>query len=139
VYRRELDAHRGHSRRLNHHVADPFSGIVRHVLVAESDEEALRMAREAWKHFTDSHGYLGRLHGRPPAAQVDSDAQRAERVVLVGSPATVRDEVPAVTQEANSTYFARCFSWANLSTDRILASIDLFTRPVRPPVAAPAN
>lgn len=139
VYRRELDAHRGDTTRLNHHVAEPFSGIVRHVLVAETDDEALRMGREAWKHFTDSHGYLGQLHGRPPAAQVDFDAQRAERMVLVGSPSTVRDEVLAVTEEANSTYFASCFSWGNLSTDKTLASIDLFTRQVRPAIAAPVN
>jgi alkanesulfonate monooxygenase SsuD/methylene tetrahydromethanopterin reductase-like flavin-dependent oxidoreductase (luciferase family) len=134
AYRRELEAHREEPGRLNGHVAEPLVGVVRHVLVAETDAEALTTAREAWKHFTDSHGYLGRLHGRPAAAQVDFDAQLGERMVLVGSPATVREGVRAVVSEARCTYFACCFAWGNLSTERVLGSIDLFTRHVRPAI-----
>jgi alkanesulfonate monooxygenase SsuD/methylene tetrahydromethanopterin reductase-like flavin-dependent oxidoreductase (luciferase family) len=132
TYRRQLEANRDRPGRLNGHVAEPAVGVVRHIFIAESDEEALRDAREAWKVFAESHSYLQLQHGLPIAAQADFDAQLAEQMVLVGSPSTVRDGVRDVVRTSTCNYFASCFSWGNLSTEQMLRSIELFTREVRP-------
>jgi alkanesulfonate monooxygenase SsuD/methylene tetrahydromethanopterin reductase-like flavin-dependent oxidoreductase (luciferase family) len=134
TYRRELERHRNDEGRLNAHVAEPAVGVVRHVYVADSDDAAMRTAREAWKVFTESHSYLRLVHGLPIAAQADFDAQIAEQMVLVGSPTTVRDGVRQVVRSSTCNYFACCFSWGNLSTQQMLRSIELFTRDVRPAV-----
>jgi alkanesulfonate monooxygenase SsuD/methylene tetrahydromethanopterin reductase-like flavin-dependent oxidoreductase (luciferase family) len=136
TYRRQLAAHRDRPGRLNRHVVEPAVGVVRHIFVADSDEEALRAAREAWKIFTESHSYLRLQRGLPIAAQADFDAQLAEQIVLVGSPSTVRKGVRDVIRTSTCNYFASCFSWGNLSTEQMLRSIELFTREVRPFVAS---
>jgi alkanesulfonate monooxygenase SsuD/methylene tetrahydromethanopterin reductase-like flavin-dependent oxidoreductase (luciferase family) len=136
MYRRELENNRRSAGRLNGHVADPAVGVVRHIFVADSDDDALRAAREAWKVFAESHSYLRLQRGLPIAAQADFDAQLAEQMVLVGSPMTVRDAVRDVLKTSTCNYFACCFSWGNLSTEQMLRSIELFTREVRPYVAS---
>jgi alkanesulfonate monooxygenase SsuD/methylene tetrahydromethanopterin reductase-like flavin-dependent oxidoreductase (luciferase family) len=132
IYRKELENNRGSSGRLNAHVADPAVGVVRHIFIADSDDDALRSAREAWKVFAESHSYLRLKRGLPIAAQADFDAQLAEQMVLVGSPSTVREAVRDVVTTSTCNYFACCFSWGNLSTEQMLRSIELFTREVRP-------
>jgi alkanesulfonate monooxygenase SsuD/methylene tetrahydromethanopterin reductase-like flavin-dependent oxidoreductase (luciferase family) len=139
TYRREWEAHRGMPGRLNGHVAEPAVGVVRHVFIGDTDTDALRIAREAWKVFTESHSYLRLKRGLPIAAQADFDAQLAERMVLVGSAASVRDGVRSVIQSSTCNYFASCFSWGNLSTEQMLRSIDLFTSEVIPAIKSPAS
>jgi alkanesulfonate monooxygenase SsuD/methylene tetrahydromethanopterin reductase-like flavin-dependent oxidoreductase (luciferase family) len=132
TYRRQLESNRSRPGRLNAHVAEPAVGVVRHIFIADSDAEALRAAREAWKVFAESHSYLRLQRGLPIAAQADFDAQLAEQMVLVGSPSTVREGVRDVLRTSTCNYFASCFSWGNFSTEQMLRSIELFTRDVRP-------
>jgi alkanesulfonate monooxygenase SsuD/methylene tetrahydromethanopterin reductase-like flavin-dependent oxidoreductase (luciferase family) len=134
MYRRELAANRAAPDRLNGHVAEPWVGVVRHVFVADTDAEALRVAREAWKAFNENHSYLRIKRGLPPAAQADFDASLGERLLLAGSPATVREGVQAVADAATCDYFACVFSWGSLTQEQVLRSIDLFTRQVRPAI-----
>jgi alkanesulfonate monooxygenase SsuD/methylene tetrahydromethanopterin reductase-like flavin-dependent oxidoreductase (luciferase family) len=136
AYRQQQEANRGRPGRLNSHVVDPAVGVVRHIFIADSDDEAVRIAREAWKVFTESHSYLRLQRGLPIAAQADFDTQLAEQMVLVGSSSTVREGVRDVVQASTCNYFACCFSWGNLSTEQMLRSIELFTREVRPFVAS---
>jgi alkanesulfonate monooxygenase SsuD/methylene tetrahydromethanopterin reductase-like flavin-dependent oxidoreductase (luciferase family) len=134
TYWRAYAERRAAPDRLNGHVAEPWVGVVRHVFVADTDAEALRVAREAWKAFNENHSYLRIKRGLPPAAQADFDASLGERLLVAGSPETVREGVQAVVDASTCDYFTCVFSWGSLSPEQVLRSVDLFTRQVRPAI-----
>ena len=141
IYRQVWQQHRGDPDRLNAHVAgEPKVGILRHVLVAETDEEALRVAREAWKAYFGSYNYLWAKHANPRhERQRDLDGLVEARLVFVGSPETVRARVQDELDSSGCNYFAGCFCWGSLTTEQMLRSLELFTREVRDRVVAPGT
>jgi alkanesulfonate monooxygenase SsuD/methylene tetrahydromethanopterin reductase-like flavin-dependent oxidoreductase (luciferase family) len=139
-YQRVWQAHREDPQRINAHVPEPRLGIVRHILVAETDTEALRIAREAWHAYFDNYNYLWALHdNRRHERQRDLQALVEAQLVFVGSPETVRQRVQAEIDGSGCNYFACSFSWGSLSTEQMLRSLDLFTREVRDRIVARAG
>jgi alkanesulfonate monooxygenase SsuD/methylene tetrahydromethanopterin reductase-like flavin-dependent oxidoreductase (luciferase family) len=138
TYRQVWQQHRDDPGRLNAHVPDePKLGILRHVFVAESDREALGIAREAWKAYFGSYNYLWQKHANPRhERQRDLDALVEARLVFVGSPETVRARVQDELDRSGCNYFAACFCWGSLTTEQMLRSVELFTREVRDRVAS---
>jgi len=51
---------------------------------------------------------------------------------IAGSPATVRDRVRAMTQEAGANYFIGQFSFGDLAHEEVMHSAGLFARDVLP-------
>ena len=97
AYRQTWELHRLDPDRLNGHVASPKIGILRQVVVADSDEEALAAARAAhgdwyrsitklW-HDHDDHSVDG-LFAWDTATQFET--------VIFGSPARVREQIAQV-------------------------------------------
>ncbi len=134
TYRREYEAHRVDAHRLNGHVAEPNYGFSAHVHVAETDEQAVRQARESWKHFFESFSYLWVKHGMGDryANRSDFDQLLGEGKMLIGSPATVRERLKGYVEEAGGNYVVGSFSWGNFTPEQVLSSIDLFAREVMP-------
>ncbi len=115
----------------------PRFGLMRHVLVAPTDEEALALARPAFADHHASFTHLWRLHGNERfSAPVDLDELRAEGKVFIGSPRTVARQVTEAVRAGEVNYVAGAFAWGSLPIDAALCSMRLFRDEVVPAVRA---
>jgi alkanesulfonate monooxygenase SsuD/methylene tetrahydromethanopterin reductase-like flavin-dependent oxidoreductase (luciferase family) len=137
-YKEELHAHKNDANRLNGHVPEPHYGFSMHVHVAETDSQAMKQARESWKHFFENFAYLWVKHGMANRYEGRSDFDQLldEGKFLIGSPATVRYQLKRYAEAAGGNYFLGSFSWGNFTPEQILTSVGLFAREVMPAVQA---
>ena len=113
----------------------PFMGMARHVVIADSDAEAMALARRAYARWWEGFIYLWRLRGvKPPFTTYteDFDAVLANGQAIAGSPATVRDTIAAQAKEAGLNYFLLRFAFGDLTLQESLRSVELFSRHVQP-------
>lgn len=137
LYRRIWEEHRDDPDRLNRHVSEPKLGVVYHVYVAETDAQALREAKAAFTDFFANFSYMGRTRGahdentqRRLDWQGDFEARLADGWYLIGSPATVREQVKEHVAITGCNYIAGAFAFGTLSTDQIMRSLHLFATEV---------
>src|SRR5437867_8327747 len=111
----------------------PFVGAQRHVYVAETDSEAMAIARPAYKHWYDNLTSLWRKFNTVPMRFADS-LERAVEIdaAIVGSPATVRAELERHVATSGVNYFVGRFVYGDLSHAHALSSLELFAREVMP-------
>jgi alkanesulfonate monooxygenase SsuD/methylene tetrahydromethanopterin reductase-like flavin-dependent oxidoreductase (luciferase family) len=111
----------------------PRFGIMRHVLVAPTDEEAMALARPAFAdHFT-AFAHLWRRHGSDRFADpMDLDRLVAEGRMFIGSPATVAGRIAAAIDGAQVNYVAGAFAWGSLPHAAAVRSLQLFRDEVVP-------
>ncbi len=113
----------------------PRFGMLRHVVVAPTDEEALALARPAFAAHYESFTHLWRLHGSDRfSGPLDLDQLVAERKVFVGSPETVAAQVGEAVTVGEINYLAGAFAWGSLELDAVLRSVRLFRDEVVPAV-----
>jgi alkanesulfonate monooxygenase SsuD/methylene tetrahydromethanopterin reductase-like flavin-dependent oxidoreductase (luciferase family) len=133
AYWRTWEAHRHDRGRLNGHVAVPKVGILRQVVVADTDEEALAATRAAhgdWYHSItklwhdhDDHSVDG-LFAWETATEFET--------VIFGSPARVREQVGRLVEMSGCNYVICAFAWGTLSHQQTLRSLQLFAHEVMP-------
>ena len=135
-------AHRGAADRLNPHVPEPKVGVVKVVLVADTDAEAEAIARRAFKVRAanwpkpgyDEDGLTGAA--RPgfvhPSFGGDFDLATKVEALVTGSPETVRGQVKAFAEESGMNYFVGAFQWGDLSDAEAAHSLELFATKVMP-------
>jgi alkanesulfonate monooxygenase SsuD/methylene tetrahydromethanopterin reductase-like flavin-dependent oxidoreductase (luciferase family) len=113
----------------------PRFGVMRHVFVAPTDEEALAVARAAFADHYASFAHLWRKHGSDRfSAPVDLDRLVAERRVFAGSPEQVAAQVGEAVTVGEVNYVACAFAWGSLPVDVVLRSLRLFRDEVIPQV-----
>ena len=143
--RRRLDLYKANRaklasnpRRVNPHVAVPKYGMARKVYVAPTDEDAHRVANPALDRFRYNFTYLHELHNANRFNWQLGDFETCLELgtLFTGSPATVAERIAEFLAGTGGNYFAACFAWGDLTTEQILASIDLFSREVIPAVRA---
>jgi len=133
-YRSEWDA-------LGNDPADlPLMGVGRHVVVAQTEKEALGIARRGYDKWRASFLKLWIAHGMMPAAHAIfperfEDAEAQGRAVA-GTPDKVRDFLQQTIDDAGLNYLLCRFAFGDISGDEALNSIDLFTRQVMPDITA---
>jgi alkanesulfonate monooxygenase SsuD/methylene tetrahydromethanopterin reductase-like flavin-dependent oxidoreductase (luciferase family) len=113
----------------------PKIGLVRFVVVGETDAEALAIARRAYPRWYRSFNHLYRLHGRSPMLgerAPDFDTLGREGKGVAGTPDKVAEFVQAQMQEAGATYFVGQFAFGDLALDEMLHSLRLFVDRVMP-------
>lgn len=113
----------------------PRFGVMRHALVAPTDEEARTLAKAAFADHYASFSHLWRAHGNdrfstPP----DLDELVREGKVFVGSPRTVSAQVAEAVTVGELNYIACAFAWGSLDVDAALRSLRLFRDEVVPAV-----
>jgi alkanesulfonate monooxygenase SsuD/methylene tetrahydromethanopterin reductase-like flavin-dependent oxidoreductase (luciferase family) len=113
----------------------PKLGLGRFVVVADSDAEALQLARRAYPVWHGAFTHLFTLLKRPfqnhpRPADFDTLMERGQGIA--GSPATVRDFFTAQIKETGCTYVVGQFAFGDLSRDECLNSIGLFASDVMP-------
>jgi alkanesulfonate monooxygenase SsuD/methylene tetrahydromethanopterin reductase-like flavin-dependent oxidoreductase (luciferase family) len=136
LYRRTWEAHRHDPGRANGHVERPRIGLNRQVVVADSDAEALAVARAAHPVWADSFIRLWAANGDDRYAdRISLEGALAAGTLVAGSPDTVRRQVAAQVAEAGISYWISAFAWGGLTPAQSLRSLELFAREVAPAFA----
>ncbi len=118
---------------LNSHVSVPKLGLVRHLYVAPTDEQAQAEARPAYDTWFHNIDYLWAKNGLDILSFMkDFDDLGARDVVIIGSPSTVREKVQRAIDETGINYFCPIFAWGDLTPDRVMSCMKLFVEDVMP-------
>jgi alkanesulfonate monooxygenase SsuD/methylene tetrahydromethanopterin reductase-like flavin-dependent oxidoreductase (luciferase family) len=113
----------------------PFIGMARHVVIADTDAEALKIARRAYAKWWESFIYLWDLKGaKPPFTTYtgDFDAVLKNGQIIAGSAETVRGMIHSQASEAGLNYFLTRFAFGDLTLEESMRSIELFHSKVQP-------
>jgi alkanesulfonate monooxygenase SsuD/methylene tetrahydromethanopterin reductase-like flavin-dependent oxidoreductase (luciferase family) len=114
-------------------------GVARHVVVADTDEAALEIARRAYPRWRDSFRWLFARHGAEPRIAglypPTFDELAALDNGVAGSPRTVRDFVAAELAASGSNYLLSWFAFGDMTLSESLRSVELFSRDVMPAFA----
>jgi alkanesulfonate monooxygenase SsuD/methylene tetrahydromethanopterin reductase-like flavin-dependent oxidoreductase (luciferase family) len=117
----------------------PLMGVSRHIVVADSDEEAKALARPAYARWRRSMARLWEERGAgfPLAGHLplEWDAAEAMGHGCAGSPETVRAFV-AREAAAGITYFVSALAFGDLPPAAVQGSAALFAEHVMPAFAA---
>jgi alkanesulfonate monooxygenase SsuD/methylene tetrahydromethanopterin reductase-like flavin-dependent oxidoreductase (luciferase family) len=120
----------------------PLMGMARHVVVADTDEAALKIARRAYPRWRDSFRWLFQRHGAEPRISALYPPTFDELVAVAngvaGTPATVREFVAAEVAATGTNYLLSWFAFGDMTLAESLRSIELFARDVMPAFARPA-
>ncbi len=115
--------------------AVPKMGVVRFVVVADRDSDALAIARRAYLRWRSSFTYLSELNGTLPDSplRVDSfDALIKQGQGIAGSPEAVCAFLAAQIEESAANYIVGQFCFGDLSYDEMSRSVELFATSVMP-------
>ncbi len=117
-------------------VALPMMGLVRHIVVADTDAAALAIARRAYRAWLASFIYLFDLHGARPAhwqRSVSFDALRDEEEKgIAGCPATVIDWLAKHIEQIGANYLVGQHQFGDMTKAETLHSLGLFAGEVMP-------
>lgn len=113
----------------------PFLGSNRHVVMAETDREALETARPAYRQWRASFLTLWNRHNMQlPNLNAlfpeEFEAAEAQGRAIAGAPPKVRDFLARDIAASGVNYLLCRFAFGSLSRAEIERSIDLFTRHV---------
>jgi alkanesulfonate monooxygenase SsuD/methylene tetrahydromethanopterin reductase-like flavin-dependent oxidoreductase (luciferase family) len=133
-YAEGLAARAGHPDRFNGHVAEPHYGFGIQVYVADSDEEARGVARDAHAIFFENFNYLWARHGdlERHAARGNFDAFVNQGLMTFGGPETVRATLQQYLDVTGANYLAGVFAFGGLTDQQVMRSLHLFTTEVKP-------
>jgi alkanesulfonate monooxygenase SsuD/methylene tetrahydromethanopterin reductase-like flavin-dependent oxidoreductase (luciferase family) len=117
----------------------PLMGMTRTVVVADTDGEALAIARRAHKRWHQSFFQLWAKHGTQPmnAFYPDNFDEAQQRGFgIAGTPATVRDALRRQLAEAQTNYLVCRFAFGDMMLAESLRSVELFAQQVMPELDA---
>jgi alkanesulfonate monooxygenase SsuD/methylene tetrahydromethanopterin reductase-like flavin-dependent oxidoreductase (luciferase family) len=119
-------------------VATPHCGVMRAMFIADTDAEAERIARPAYKRWFDSLAWLWIERGSFPPISIsaDYDQSKAAGTLVVGSPDTVRRILAAQAERIGQNYLVLLLAFGSLTHAQEMRSLSLFTREVMPALAA---
>jgi alkanesulfonate monooxygenase SsuD/methylene tetrahydromethanopterin reductase-like flavin-dependent oxidoreductase (luciferase family) len=111
-------------------------GLSRHLVVADTDEAALAIARRTYPQWRDSFRWLFARYGTEPRVIGIYPPTFDELVALdngcAGSPATVRRFVDAQVKANNCNYFVPQMVFGSMTLSEALRSIELFAKEIMP-------
>jgi alkanesulfonate monooxygenase SsuD/methylene tetrahydromethanopterin reductase-like flavin-dependent oxidoreductase (luciferase family) len=114
----------------------PLRGVGRHVVVADTDDKALAIARRAYPRWRTNFFWLFERHGAAPRVAglypKTFDEVAALGTAVAGSPATVRDFIKADIAATGANYFVPWLAFGDMTLDEALPSVELFGREVMP-------
>jgi len=117
----------------------PKMGVVRFIVVADSDAKAMTIARRAYLRWRASFTYLSEMNGTMPNSplRVESfDALIGQGQAIAGSPETVRKFLAAQVEDSKANYIVGQFCFGDLTLEDMLRSVELFATEVKPTLQA---
>ncbi len=115
--------------------AAPKFGMNRYMVIADTDAEALDIARRAYRVWYASFMHLWwKYNQKPPNVNYppEIDGQLASGTAVAGSPDTVVKALRSQLEESGANYLVSRFAFGDLTLAESLRSLDLFTRHVMP-------
>jgi alkanesulfonate monooxygenase SsuD/methylene tetrahydromethanopterin reductase-like flavin-dependent oxidoreductase (luciferase family) len=115
----------------------PMIGLGRHIVVGDSEREALEVARRGYDKWRASFLKLWRKHNmqlpNPNALFPETfEEAEAEGRAVAGKPDKVHDFLQRTIDDGGLNYLLCRFAFGDIGADEALHSIDLFTRHVKP-------
>jgi alkanesulfonate monooxygenase SsuD/methylene tetrahydromethanopterin reductase-like flavin-dependent oxidoreductase (luciferase family) len=110
-------------------------GLVRFIVVADSDQKAMTIARRAYMRWRSSFIYLSEKNGTMPDSplHVESfDELISQGQAIAGSPETVRAFLAAQLDDTTANYVVGQFCFGDLKLAEMLFSVELFATQVMP-------
>jgi len=110
-------------------------GMNRYIVIADTDAEALDVARRAYRVWYQSFMYLWwKYNQKPPNVNYppEIDAQIAAGTALIGSTETVLTALRSQLSESGSNYLVGRFAFGDLTLQESLRSLDLFSSHIMP-------
>jgi len=133
LYWQTWQAHRYEAGRLNGHVTAPKVGILRQVVVAETDAEALAATRAGHATWYRSITKLWHAHDdHTPDGLFAWDTAIQHETLVFGSPARVREQLARLIEVSGCDYVICAFAWGILSHEQTQRSLRLFADEVMP-------
>ncbi len=131
---------------VEHPKADfPGGGVIghlRHVVVADTDEEAVRIAKPAIEHHAGSLNWIRKRHNQTEFAdrlhvhRTESFEDWAKLgMVVAGSPETVRRELTKQAEALGANYQSLYMFFGTMTLPQALRSLQLFRNEVMPKMA----
>src|SRR5260221_2046466 len=120
----------------------PKMGMVRFIVVAESDTLALTIARRAYAKWRVSFNYLHHMHGTTPllgARPDDFDALMQKGLGVAGAPVNVLAFLSGQLKDSGANYLVGQFAFGDLTLGEMQRSVALFARDVMPVLRANAK
>ncbi len=117
----------------------PRLGLMRFVVVADSDERAMAIAERAYASWHASFHWMSRLHNQVPRLGERARDYRTaieQGKAIAGSPKTVADYLAQQLVMTRSNYFVGQFAFGDMSLDETLESVELFKNRVAPALHA---
>lgn len=117
----------------------PKMGMVRFIVVADTDAEAQTIARRAYPRWRASFMYLHDLHGTVPGSSLranDFDELTARGLGVAGSPETVTNFLRPQIADSGTNYVVGQMAFGNLTLGEMQRSVELFGRHVMPALRA---
>lgn len=136
-FRAAWDEHAEARQRFGSPVDIPLAGAMRAMFIADSDEEAERIARPAYTRWFESLIWLWEQRGLriPIALSPSYDEARAAGTLVVGAPDTVRGELVEQAGVAEFNYLVLQLAFGTLTHEQELRSLGLFQSEVMPTLA----
>jgi alkanesulfonate monooxygenase SsuD/methylene tetrahydromethanopterin reductase-like flavin-dependent oxidoreductase (luciferase family) len=122
--------------------APPKMGLVRFIVVADSDAEAKKIARRAFLRWRASFVHLSELNGSKPNSPLDVDSfdiLADQGQAVAGSSETVRAFLATQIDETDTNYVVGQLCFGDLKLDEILRSVELFAAHVMPALQSAFN
>ena len=117
----------------------PMLGVNRHIIVAETEEAALDVARRGYPAWRRHMGLLWHEYSVPfpleTALPEDFGILQKHGDAIAGTPAMVRDYIAREIQTTGINYYVCDFAFGTISHDEAMRSVELFTREVMPSFA----
>jgi alkanesulfonate monooxygenase SsuD/methylene tetrahydromethanopterin reductase-like flavin-dependent oxidoreductase (luciferase family) len=119
--------------------AMPLVGMNRHIVIADTSEQAATIARRAYDVWYASFFRLWDRHGTRPSYALypgTFDELEAMGLGVAGSPDKVRDVLAAQVAEAGVNYLVSRLAFGDLSLAESMRSLELYTKAVMPALTA---
>ena len=134
--RQITDRYRQEWRALGHDDGTlPRMGMSRHIVIGETEAEALAIARRAYKVWRHSFYVLWDRHGMKPI-NVHFPDELDELITMgqaiIGTADRVGEEIHRQSEASGINYFLCRFAFGDMSHDECKQSVDLFTRHIGP-------
>jgi len=119
-------------------VESPYCGVMRAMFIADTDAQAERIARGAYKRWFDALAWLWVERGSFPPISIsaDYDASKAHGTLVVGGPESVARILLAQAERIRHNYLVLLIAFGSLTHAQEMHSLALFANEVMPKLAA---